>query len=162
MFQRRFYGCSHLFRRVLTRTFQFVHSIRGIIHRQPEFALYLSNICRMNFEAVIFFDSFLNLFICRLFLRFSFFRSLRNCHFIKRGVVKIDFHFKMRISFFLWDNTANVSTCFVWENMSYGRTDSILYNPSGFSLFFNSCPLRSNVPVSKPRSLESVCGEHDM
>ena len=100
MFQRRSYGCSHLFRRVLTRTFQFVHSIRCIVHRQAEFALYFSNICRMNFEAVIFFDSFLNLFICRLFPRFSFFRSFRNCRFIKRSIIKIDFHFKMRISFF--------------------------------------------------------------
>lgn len=96
MFQCRFYGCCHLFRRVLTRTFQFVHSIRCIVHRQAEFALYFSNICRMNFAAVIFLNPFLNLLICRLFLRFSFFRSLRNCHFIKRGVVKIDFHFKMR------------------------------------------------------------------
>ena len=100
MFQRRFYGCSHLFRRVLTRMFQFVHSIRCIVHRQAEFALYFSNICRMNFEAVILLNPFLNLFICRLFLRFSFFRSFRNCRFIKRGVVKIDFHFKMRIRFF--------------------------------------------------------------
>ena len=73
MFQRRFYGCSHLFRRVLTRTFQFVHSIRCIVHRQAEFTLYFSNICRMHLETVILFNPFLNLFICRLFLRLSFF-----------------------------------------------------------------------------------------
>ena len=100
MFQCRFYGCSHLFRRVLTRTFQFVHSIRCIVHRQPEFTLYFSNICRMHLETVILFNPFLNLFICRFFLRFSCFRSFRNCRFIKRSIIKIDFHFKMRISFF--------------------------------------------------------------
>ena len=100
MFQCCFYGCSHLFRRVLTRTFQFVHSIRCIVHRQAEFTLYFSNICRMHLETVILFNPFLNLFICRLFLRFSFFRSFRNRRFIKRSIIKIDFHFKMRIRFF--------------------------------------------------------------
>ena len=73
IFQRHFYVCSHLFRRVLTRTFQFVHSIRCIVHRQAEFTLYFSNICRMNFKAVIFLNSFLNLLTCHLFLRSSFF-----------------------------------------------------------------------------------------
>ena len=100
MFQRRFYGYSHFFCWMRTRTIQFVHSIRCIVHRQAEFTLYFSNICRMNFEAVILLNPFLNLLICRLFLRFSFFRSLRNCRFIKRSIIKIDFHFKMRISFF--------------------------------------------------------------
>lgn len=100
MFQCCFYGCSHLFRRVLTRTFQFVHSIRCIVHRQAEFTLYFSNICRMHLETVIRFNPFLNLFICRLFLRFSCFRSFRNRRFIKRSIIKIDFHFKMRIRFF--------------------------------------------------------------
>ena len=100
MLQRILYGFHFLRCRMLPWLFQFFYRIRGVVHRQAEFALYFSNICRMNFEAVIFFDSFLNLFICRLFLRFSFFRSLRNCRFIKRSIIKIDFHFKMRISFF--------------------------------------------------------------
>ena len=46
------------------------------------------------------FSSALHVFICRLFLRFSCFRSFRNRRFIKRSIIKIDFHFKMRIRFF--------------------------------------------------------------
>ena len=48
----------------------------------------------------IFLNPVLNLFIYRLFLRFSCFRSFRNRRFIRRGGVRIDFHFKMRIRFF--------------------------------------------------------------
>ena len=60
--------------------------------------------------------------------------------------------------------TQTVSTWRVWGNMSKGLTDSILYfENSPFSgAFLSSQSSRTKVSESKPRSLERVCGEHEI
>lgn len=127
MFQRRFYGCSHLFRRVLTRTFQFVHSIRCIVHRQAEFALYFSNICHMNFEAVIFLNPFLNLLICYMpsFPAVFFFPLAPKLPFYQARCCQNRFSLQDENQVFCGTITTNVSTCFEAGNISYGMTEEI-------------------------------------
>lgn len=47
------------------------NSIRGFMHIQSNHALDLGNICRMNFEAILFLHILLNAFIGRMLLNLS-------------------------------------------------------------------------------------------
>lgn len=69
---QRILDCLDLFGRagMILMLFLF-NSIRGFVHIQSNHALDLDNICRMNFEAILFLHILLNAFIGRMLLNLS-------------------------------------------------------------------------------------------
>ena len=74
---QRFLDCRHHpFGRMRSWMFQFLHSIRGIIHRQAQTALHFRNIRRVNLKTVMLLNVLLNHLI-----RYFFFRLTSFCPF---------------------------------------------------------------------------------
>lgn len=66
---QRILDCLDLFRRAgMILMFSLFNSIRRFVHIQSDHTLDLGNICRMDFEAVLFLHILLNAFIGRMLL----------------------------------------------------------------------------------------------
>ena len=82
---QRILDCLDLFRRAgMILMFSLLHCVRHFVHIQSDHTLDLGNICRMDFEAVLFLHILLNALIGRTLLTLTglYFRFDPHCQWI--------------------------------------------------------------------------------